>query len=504
MPRFLPLFFAILSIIGISLSTVLKVDHLPIGGDGLDNLKLGYHLAHYGVISTGDRDKSNRLMPSNIREPFPVWLNAAWINLIPDLRNAKSLDKLNSGKRLIYLKLQNIIYIGFTLLGAFVLCKRLIRPFIQPVPAYFISLITVYIIHASINHFYANTLLTEFHAAALIIWFLLIWMGAIQKQKLLLFVAAGFLLGLLMLTKGAFLYIGFAWLAFYFIYKLIIGFSTRRVIDASVIAICTALTILPWYIRNTNQIGVWEFTQRGPVVLLTRAYKSQMTDTEFKGVFYAYAPLALKKCIGNLTGFSINDRYDGGRLQRFTRFPAGDEAKREQGDEEGAISYYIKATTHYKNIHRNYDEKDPLTARLLTANQAKREALELIKSNITGHLRASLVYAWRGAWPTNTVDGRWSIGAKEYLGKPFWTQLIPFLGLLSMIVIFVTSLFKRHVELAMLSALGTGSFVFYSLFTHFIPRYSEMFIPVWIICFVYGFIQIVVPSIKGIKIKVQK
>ena len=257
------------------------------------------------------------------------------------------------------------------------------------------------------------------------------------------------------------------------------------VVSHLLILVICIVTIMPWFIRNHVQLGVWEHTQRGPIVLLTRAYKNAFTDVEFKGAFYAYAPYGLKTAMGQLLGFDESDRVKGGRLQRLTRFPEGDLALREQGNEHDAISYYIKASTHAQNIRRYIDQTAPnaTQARLLTDAKVKQEAVSLIKNNLGAHLKATLVFAWRGAWPCNTVDGRWKEGATGQ--QPFWQELLPFLGLLTMFGLLLFALFSQHVAGVILSILGVNSFMFHALATHFIPRYSEMFIPIWVIVLAY-------------------
>jgi len=301
-----------------------------------------------------------------------------------------------------------------------------------------------------------------------------------------MYVLAGFLFGGLILTKAAFLYVGIVSFFFITFFCLLIQ-PYKKIAFKQLIILAVALcTVLPWYVRNYVQIGVWELAQRGPVVLMTRAYKDYLTDTEFKGAFYAYAPLSLKKTMKQITGFSNIDRIEGGRLQRLTRFPKGDMEKRDLGDEQGAISYYIKATTHFNNIHKKFSEqiKDPMQARIAADRAGQQEAITLIKNNMVGHLKSTLVFAWRGAWPCNTVDGRWSAGAKKH-AQPAWQEVLPFLGLLTMFGFFISGLIKRNMTYLIVSLFGVSTFTFYSLATHFIPRYSEMFIPLWVVSFVW-------------------
>jgi hypothetical protein len=483
--------FLILLLLVLCAQVTTKIDAMPISGDGYDNFNLTYHLAFYDVMSVGDKDKNGQFIPSNIREPLPILLSAIWIKTLPSLASAKSFDDLLHGKRLITLKLQNTIYIALLLVGTFTLAYEVFKPALSyrlnVLQALVTTLITFYCIHL----IYVTTLLTEFQGAFLITWFVWAWLKAWRSQSVVQYALAGFLLGCLILTKAAFLYIGIVSVGFLLIYLTLFlkefNFGLKQLILLTV----AILTILPWYVRNYFQIGVWELTQRGPVVLMTRAFKNNLNDDEFKGGFYAYAPLSLKKIMQNITGFSAADRLDGGRLQRLTRFPSGDNEKRANGDVDGAISYYIKATTHFSNIQKKFrqQEPNPIKARVLADRAAQQEAIAMIKSNPWGHLKSTLVFAWRGAWPCNTVDGRWSAGAK-LTRQPIWQEILPFLGLVAMFILFFKSLLTKNIPLVITTLIGVSTFVFYSLATHFIPRYSEMFIPIWVLCFSVFLVQI--------------
>ena len=477
--------FLLVILLMLCIKATMKIDAMPISGDGFDNIKLSYHLAFHNVISMGYKDENGQLMPSNLREPLPILLSAVWIKSIPILANSNSFDDLIHGKKLILLKVQNVIYVALTIIGTFLFAYEILKSYTNSKVSLFVSAIAALISFYCIHIIYVTTLLTEFQAAFLIVWFSWSWLKAWHSRSNYWYVTSGILLGCLILTKAAFLYISIVSITFIFLFIALFVNDKKSSLKQLLILVLALVTIAPWYIRNYISIGVWELAQRGPVVLMTRAYKSNLTADEFKGAFYAYAPLSLKKVMRNITGFSAIDRFDGGRLQRLSRFPAGDSVKRDLGDEDGAISYYMKATTHFNNIHKKYSQKikDPIKARIAADHVAQNEAIEMIKTNMIGHLKSTLVFAWRGAWPCNTVDGRWSAGAK-LTRQPIWQEILPFLGLISIFAFFINGVFKKNAPVVITTLFGVSTFIFYSLATHFIPRYSEMFIAVWVVCFV--------------------
>lgn len=464
--------------------TVLEVNQLHLIGDGEENFKLSYHLAKHGVISTGALDQAGNLLPSNAREPLPVVLGALWINMWPVLANADSSKELLLGKKIVLLKLQNVVYVAALLIGIFCLFFRLLPGNLSRLKKTALATMVVTLCYACMHTVFTNNLITEFHGELLIIWFVWAWLSAWESKGYICYFLAGLLLGLLVLTKAAFMYIGFASILFFLLFLVFSKYPIQIIFKQSIILIIATLCVAPWFVRNYIQLGLWEHTQRGPVVLLVRAYKNAMTPEEFTGAFYAYAPASLKNVMKSLTGFSATDRLTGGRLQRLTRFPNGDLEKRAAGDEAGAISYYIKATTHDRNVHLDFQEKvlDQVQARILADQAIKKEAIKKITSDIPAHLRASLVFAWRGSWPCNTVDGRWK---SSYPRHPVWQEFLPFLGLVSMWGILIFGVLKRQVTSVILSILGVSAFTFYAMATHFLPRYSEMMISLWVICFFY-------------------
>lgn len=468
----------------LTLQTVLEVNQLNLIGDGEDNFKLSYHLAKDGIISTGGLDQAGNLLPSNLREPLPVVLGALWINMWPALSNTVSPKEMLLGKKIVLLKLQNVVYVAVLLLGIFCLFCRLLPSNISRFKKNLLATLVVLSCYACMHTVFTNNLITEFHAELLIIWFVWAWLSAWASKGTIYYFLAGLLLGLLVLTKAAFMYIGCASVLFFMLFLVFAKYPVQLIFKQSIILIIAFLCITPWLVRNYIQLGLWEHTQRGPVVLLVRAYKNAMTHEEFTGAFYAYAPASLKKIMKSLTGFSAKDRLTGGRLQRLTRFPDGDLEKREAGDEAGAISYYIKATTHDHNVRLAFNKKiaDPIRARILADRAIKQEAINKIKADISAHLKTALVFAWRGSWPCNTVDGRWK---PSYPKQPMWQEILPFFGLLSMWGILIFGVLKRQVPSVILSILGVSTFTFYTMATHFLPRYSEMMIPLWVVCFFY-------------------
>lgn len=470
-------------------STLDYVTDLPPNDDGTDNLGLAVGLAHYGTMGKIYFTVGKETFKvSNSREPVPNWLTAQWIKLNPVLFKDKQLHIQQTSKQLKLLKWPNVLMFLLTILGTYFLTRQLLFPHFSYTTTVLVSLFSAGLTYACMHPVFISTLLTEFHGAVLAVWFTWAWLRSWQQQSWRYAALAGILLGLLVLTKAAFLYISLILLVLVILLHLLWKKPIKELILQSVVLVCMLLVVLPWMWRNYIHFGAWEIAGRGPNVLMTRAYKSQMTHEEFKGAFYAYAPASLKKTMKELTGFNGKDREKGGRLQRFTRFFESDEACRSKGDEACAIGYYIKANIRYNNIMADFAKiyaDNPTKARVEGDKKAKKVALDIIKANPWGHIKTSLVFAWRGAWPCNKVDGRWFKHEQKFL-QSAWQEITPFIGLCSMFLLAIFGSFKQKVEWVILSWLGTSTFCFYATASHFIPRYSEMMLPIWLVCLIFS------------------
>lgn len=465
----------------------------PLNDDGLANLRLAYSIAHFGTMADFSGTDSAKIYPSNAREPVPNWLTAQWIRFNKPLFDDQTLHLKQSPDQLIKLKQVNTCVLMGVFIGIFCLAYTLFQPALSPLITFILAYVTLLLSYACMHTIFVTTMITEFHGALFIVWFCWAWLKLFQTQRWLYAVIAGSLLGLLILTKAAFLYISLVLMCVLILWLLFVRRNHLQVLKHFLLVLTACVVVLPWMYRNYVNLGTFEIAGRSTNVLMTRVFKSQMTDEEFKGAFYAYAPASLKKTMKKITGFSSQDRELGGRLQRFTRFFPEDEKCLERNAEHCAIGYYIQASIRYNIIMQTYRHIYPNDAKKATLEgekAAKNYAINLIKSNPWGHLRTTLVFAWRGAWPCNKVDGRWYKHEKVFL-QPAWQEIMPFLGLVAMFGLAMTALIKKQDELIALSWLGCATFLFYSSATHFIPRYSEMMIPIWVICFVYGLVALV-------------
>jgi len=475
-----------ISIVLLTMTALLKINGAPLSGDAPNNLDYAYHLSHHGVMAT---EQDGKILATHNREPLPIALMALWIQSTPALSNAENLRVLNQPQQLKLLKYSNVLWVAALLVGVVLLVRVATADFLTDQMLFISQLITLFLVATIFPIFnIVNNLLTELQAATLLIWLAWAAMLASKTPRVRHFVMVGVLLAALILTKAAFAYIGIGAFMLWSIRAL--QWKQKSLLTGGLIAFLVTISLVtPWIIRNYYQVGEWSLAGRGPIVLIVRAYKSNMTNAEFTGGFYAYGPQWLKPTLSHLTGFNAKDRELGGRRERFRRFHPQDEAARERGDEASAVGFYIKATTHANNIYQSYAKQhaDPQLARKLAEQQIKNEAIERIKNNLTGHLKTSLLFAWRGTWPHNTVDGIEI--SRKIPGVTAWKNknIASALGLMSVIGLFLIGLNHRYSHYFAISLFPVGMFSFHALLTHYIPRYSYPMIPIWLVCGVVVF-----------------
>jgi hypothetical protein len=231
-------------------------------------------------------------------------------------------------------------------------------------------------------------------------------------------------------------------------------------------AICTA----PWMLRNYYHFGELNISQRSGSVLLVRALKNQMSNDEYKGAFYAYAPASFKeKIFEKVLNFKPEDLKARGAYGKLIRYQTGDSEAVALGKPENAISYFAKMraieTQMRYQIKRN---KQPTTA---LDSQVQAQAMQLIKENLKNHFVMSAPFAWRLVWSFGDANPK-SPGNKSILIDAI--NLFSFFALLSLPMI---AIIRKKPEWFAFSIFGVGLFWFYAIFSHAIPRYSAPLIP---------------------------
>jgi 4-amino-4-deoxy-L-arabinose transferase-like glycosyltransferase len=453
MHQFIRLQWTIVAVIVAALGSASArlIDASPVTRDAAQNLQLAINVSHHGVMSLDEAPPYQRSM---YREPFPVAVSAVVITIVDRSLGKADATEYFSGERAKLVKYQNILWLISLWSAVFVATRWFTGSFFA---AAFAGIVAVNPYLGSTTSDGVNYLYTELPAAVLLTFGSLALSAAASKERPWLFGAAGLCFGLLALTKSAAVYV-FGGLAF----VLLIGYARavtrpdrkRRMLNVALMMAMFAIVVGPWIGRNALAFGRPQISERGGLAIYTRALMDQMTPSEYRGSFYAWARPAWRAYIGPFLGFTEEDLKRGGRLQRFnedagTTVDESGIAAEAAGRPENAISFYRKARAERTRIETDFgahgDPHPDVAADLVMEN----EGFQVVEGELGHNLEMTIPLLWRGApliFPVLLLVFGYSLWAKRYT--------------LSLLIL---------PSLAMLS--------FYALATNFVPRYSALFHP---------------------------
>lgn len=436
-----------------------KIKGENITKDAEENTLAGFHLWTAGKFSTDGTELSY------FREPLPVGVIALHMALFTDIPKTASSEQLTRDPRYAkQISRVNLFYVTGALLALWLLAWLLTRSHLVGALAIVGSWLFLFF-----DGQYLRRPLSEFPAALCITLNAVAVVGLVRKQSPLAAGLTGVSLGVIALIKTAGLYVAVLTMpllvvSLFFFKQLKLQRATTLLF---VMACAFALTVTPWMTRNYLNFGEFAIAQRGGITLLLRATKNLMTEEEYRGAFYVYAPAALKKFLFEpILGFKKVDLQPGGRYVRLIRSQPEDKLAVARGDHEMAVSYFSKASVMLLE-KRNEFFAQGLPARLVD-NWAQREALQLIRLAPGKHLSTTPLFAWRGLW--------------SFYGSSLLSVVAANLFSFSIFLTFpIIAIYCRRPDWFAFSIFGLGFMLFHAFLTHFIPRYSAPLIPLAIL-----------------------
>lgn len=429
--------------------------------DSEENFRISYNLAEKGVYSLDGRK------PTDVREPIPNIINAVYLKCAFTFSKNQDFSKILSNTYLIKkIYFINIIYAILILISVWLLTFKLLKSFFY---SYSVVVLTWF---CFLQHdMYLNHFLTEFSASLFLMLFILSSLYLFEKRNLFYAVLTGILLGVLCLTKSSYFYVSLIsipiYITLYFFQQQSIRGNILKIFSCFILSFF--LVVAPWILRNYILFDKVELSNRGDTVLLTRAVKNTMTDDEFKGSFYVYAPTSFQKDIFEKIGYNKNDLLPGGKYRRLIRHQPGDEENVIYGNPELVTSYWEKA----KAIAIGIDMKNEKIIHQYGKTNLEASK-KLIFKNLDKHILMILPFSWRGIW---SFSGR----------SHFFVMLFNLICFLSFLLMPLIALKNRSYTLFIFSLFSIGIFIFHALFSHFIWRYSAPLIPITIISFMVVF-----------------
>jgi Dolichyl-phosphate-mannose-protein mannosyltransferase len=183
--------------------------------DALTNVRIANHLVQTGVYSNTKTETSDP-GPTMKREPVPVLVISAWLLLHPSFAAPYTIADLTDGRLTRTVKLVNVFWVFLVALFIFLLCWEL---FPNPITAGVVALVTLAISDATFlsTDPVVDRLFTELPATAFLLAASWCAVRFVHRETPSRAICLGIAMGLLVLTKAAFLYIGIAFILLLFL-----------------------------------------------------------------------------------------------------------------------------------------------------------------------------------------------------------------------------------------------------------------------------------------------
>ncbi|HMR34101.1 MAG TPA: hypothetical protein PKA09_24315 [Geminicoccus sp.] len=449
----------------------LRTLNLPYSAPWADQaqfLGYAYNMAKYATFSVTRRDRPR---PDQMREPgYPVVL-AAGLLLHPGI----DLDKANAPcvtegvddclAPVTWLKLVNVLFLGLSAIAVFATLLALTgNPLLAWIGHLWVLLSASYAHWASM--FFAEVVV-GFLMVALS---LRLWRLAGQSPDRRYWFLTGLLLGALVMVKATFYYLAPLLAVFLAVLVAARRAATLResaILGALFLAGTLALT-LPWQARNLVSTGTASLTGRSGIVLYARASYDALSFEEHMAAAALFSP-----------SNSIPERYLSQRwlTPELKEMLTGSDNPR---DRAFARAGELRDQTKFGTLSPEVDAI------------LKKEALHHMIEHWRGHLRATLVFGWRGLFGERGLgfvragDGSSTIGQEAFglnLGR--WILSYPVTATVALFLPAFLAFFfcvaTGRWPYVLLMVPAAYLYALQALMTHYIPRYSAPLIPMLIV-----------------------
>ncbi len=434
-------FFAVAIVSAIMACSIFAglVNHNPIVSDGFDNLSIAKNIASYSSFSSNLPEN-----PDMAREPaWPIL--AAGVIYLASLENIP-VDLLASRYAYVW-KIINVL--------VYALCIGLAASYFYFVTRnkYFLALFLAltFALYGTmprlINNFNNEALATLFVLINSILFYE-IWKGRLKDSRYLAPVVFGLFLGVIALTKAQFLYISLPVFLILFL---------KDVKKAFVVMLTMFLICTPWLARNYALFGEPAIASRGKTVTAVRlALTSETTPQEYPCMAYAFSHPGLQPYLESFLNVKKIDFARGGKCQKLNRELCFDMGKTRVRCEPFPEDVY--ATDWQDKVQYFY--RGYYAGRMIEKNRLSFENVFTFDSSfVIKYLKTLPLFAWRG------------FGFSHY-------PLLSVMVSLSLIGI----LFTPYWPVALLSVFSQ---FFHIFFTHNIPRYHAIEVPVLVLSAMY-------------------
>ena len=439
-------------IVGLLVQDFQIINTENIGKDASHNVRSSINLVKYGIYS--GQPISPEVVPGYRREPLPNFLLAFYLR-VANTFSPGLLDNIGrsfSADFLLFIKQFNLIWAALLFLGLWLTSALVFSPLIA---AHWLTLPQILLVNRFFVSKSINGMNTELIAGVILIWLGAILVITSRSRSWRWLLVSGSAFGLVALTKATGAYVALPLLPL--VALLLSGISKRFWPSLLTVALGFAFTVTPWLMRNQLYFSRPVIAQGGGDVLLIRSVFNQINQQQFGDAFYAYAPRDMRRdLLGPLMGLSDRDFSCEGRLSVFTRDLECDRQALEEERFGDVRSFYQRGK---RAVPRN----------LSLDNDAKKTyALSSFSQHPINALKVSLPIGWRGFW-----------GFRE---RKWPSIIVNFAAYSALLLAPVFGLIERRASWFMVSITPLALFLFYSIFSHFLPRYSAPLVPSAVIC----------------------
>lgn len=455
-----------------------------IKGDALQNLDISLNLYHHKSFA---RSNGKKIHLTNFREPIPALVTSTYFALSGKDTSYLTISNLRTGDPAKFVKLHNLGWVFLGLIASWLLLNEVTKTRLgggfAAAACYLLFFNNIYIV---------NSLYTELATGVFLLWVAWLMVKATQTLRLSHFLISGIVLGLLCLTKSAFLYVApLIILTIVFRPKAMIdGDQKKRFYERAVRALfmtCgTLIIVAPWMVRNHMLFDTAQITSgRSGWVLYKRALLNQMTAEEFRGGFAVFGPDLYRHLVKD-TFLSVEPEDMTSKHGRFRRLYAGpsefsQEDLRAQtfGKPENAISFYRKTSATFIKLSDQMKKQGLPHPELLADKMMQAEAKDMILSDPMRHLVMGSLMFWRGFWNLSSNIDIPLLNSFKY--KTYTINVINAVLGVSLIVIFLSSFLKRNAVGLSLTIAPILMMAFYTSVSQNLPRFFAPTVPIMIV-----------------------
>jgi 4-amino-4-deoxy-L-arabinose transferase-like glycosyltransferase len=410
--------------------------------DTRENLLIAANLLHYGVYSVQEAGAEAAPRPTTKREPLYPTLLALWMAALRNPQsfgNPPTLDSLDPQFARRLKSLNVLLHLGLILASWWAARTFFGHPWAALAAAVLVAFNSSML--STVDVF-----LTEIPAALLLCCSSALLYLAYVRKKPLYPILGGLSLGALALTKAVYFYAVLLLLAAALVW-IAAARGKPRAVRWAALALIAVAVYSPWFVRNQRLGEVLQVDRRAEDVLAIRAEYSTMSWRQYAASFVYFTP-----AIGPRLATSL---FGGQTTRPF--------------DREDPQSFFQKAINATGEVQRT------AVLRQLSTRQA---SIRVMADHLPMMALLTLPFAYQGAF----VQVGYNV--RRVPAILLYSTLVYSIFFMPALVILIVRLARQKDSRwpFLLPALYT--YAFYSLITHFIPRYSVPLVPLFIIALV--------------------